>query len=69
MNLTSDAAGTVYATRGALWNADEGGGFYYTPAAQAIVATSTGDGDDDLSTTSAGQVKFTVAYMCFDKKT
>ena len=67
MNLTSDAAGTNYATRGALWNTKQQGGFYYVANAETIVATATGDGDDDLSTTSAGQVRFTVAYMCLDE--
>jgi len=68
MNLVSDAEGTVYATRGDLWNTDKGPGTYYIDAAETIVATATSVGCD-LEDMSAGQVTFTVAYMCFDEKT
>lgn len=62
MNLTSDTVGDVYATRGALWNTDQGQGFFYTASSETIVATATSTGCN-LNDLTAGTVRFIVTYM------
>lgn len=60
MNLTSDAVGTVYETKGALWDATAG--TLYKAAATDWTAYATAVGAN-LSTLSAGQVTFQFVYL------
>jgi len=62
-NLTSDAVGTEYSTRGAYWSATTAGGYHSASAKDwTAYATSTGA---DLDTTSGGQITFYFAYIQF----
>ena len=62
-NLTSDAVGTEFSTRGAYWSATIAGG-YHSASAKDWTAYSTSVGAD-LNTTNAGQITFYFAYIQF----
>lgn len=62
-NLTSDAAGTEYSTRGAYWSATTAGG-YHSASAKDWTAYATAVGAN-LNTTNAGQITFYFAYIQF----